>query len=115
MDNYQKHIEELMLDPSRMNIYMHWNWGKGIFKSIGLSGGCLTQIRNDPWLYSAKDPVTGQKDDELTMQIHADESIPESPSGITPEHFEIFANWQRKIDLHFKTKHDGQAINQEGI
>lgn len=99
MDKYDEQIQRLLADPVLLE--GEWCDGEGIFALCGDRNkidylGCLTMIRRTrdkidrPWVAATP---------ELTLAIRQDERIPETHKEILPEHFPVFAEWQRKIDL----------------
>lgn len=69
--------------------------GSALFRHAGPTGvcGCLTQIRgrDDRGNSTALTP-------ELTAEIRADKRIPNHESKVRPEHFNVLAQWQRRLD-----------------
>lgn len=55
--------------------------------------GCLTQI---------KAGVAPAWTTELAVRIRNDARLPSSPNDVTPEHLEVFAEWQEKIDAEIR-------------
>jgi len=99
MDQYDVYIEHLKtLNPSEVD--EEWNNWRGIFRTTGnnppgVGGseyGCLTLVRRNSG-YGATAPTPS-----LTERIQADTRIPKHSKDITPDHYEIFADWQRQID-----------------
>lgn len=68
--------------------------GKRITKN-GQFIGCLTQIRFGGWNAQTK---------KLTLDISADERIPDSVYRITPDNLHVFAQWQRRLDKELRKK-----------
>ncbi len=62
--------------------------------------GCLTHIRHDCVLQETGPYVAWT--DELTREIGADDRIPLTPRKVTPENLEVFAEWQRRLDVEIR-------------
>jgi hypothetical protein len=99
MDQYDIHIEYLnTLTPDEVE--EEWNNWRGIFRSTaaikagqgGSDCGCLIFVRRNSG-YGATAPTPS-----LTERIRADTRIPKNSCNITPDHYEIFADWHRQID-----------------
>lgn len=111
MDIYDKEIAYLTENPDR--IYHHWNHSSFLFAKVlnpahpllnGLTRGqcgCITQIRENN---------LSAETFELETEIKNDNRIPLSPDNprdewtdgyreLNIEDLQIFAEWQRKIDI----------------
>lgn len=101
MDKYDRQIQDLL--TGKRNISLDWQNGRGLFQMAWRGDrsnprqGCLTMIKHRSSIkYQAITP-------ELTDRICQDERIPCRPQDIRPEHFPIFAEYQRELDKTFGT------------
>lgn len=78
------------------------------YREDGKVVGCLTLIRNPEKtiesLNSGKQSRLVACTDELTKAIRRDKRIPKEGNDISVNDLPVFAEWQRKIDAHFKSK-----------
>lgn len=107
--DYDAQIKELTSNPTLIGE----QWGKaiGVFKFVGFGSrvsplskfgikgaGCPIMIKLSP--FNAY--INGAIDEEITMQIRADERIPRARSSIKVEHLPILKEWQERIDAMSK-------------
>jgi len=90
-DDLDEQAAYLTAHPEEIN--EHWGQGLGMFDWVSppgdaMSCGCLTQVRSGG--LAAYTPA-------LTRAIRADARIPNDPFLITPAHFPVFCQWQRKL------------------
>ncbi len=113
-DKYDEQIVELTENPEKIGI--DWVNAKGLFQFVGIPfkdgytaegktkiSGCLTLIRRGHERYGA---FTQQ----LAQEILIDQRIPKNIDEFVPEHFLVFAEWQRRIDLEFRINKNKTAV-----
>lgn len=98
-DKYVLAMEYLHRSPHRIKVAWLSGYAKGPFSSPGAplfqaagddcnGCACLTLVRDG---FNAATP-------ELTAEIRADKRLPKRPEDIRPEHLNVFAEWQRRLD-----------------
>lgn len=101
-DKYDEEIEYLKANPDEIND--HWSCGKPLFQYVTLDGsgkdgsGCLTWVKRQSHYKEVNIDIEVNK--QIRDEILADDRIPKNENDITIDHLEVFAEWQRKLDVY---------------
>ncbi len=94
MEYLHRHPEMIRIEWSHGNDPSWSSPGKHLFALTAEGCGCLTQVRGR----SLRAASTEAPTEALTRAIRRDQRIPRDEVNIRPEHLNVFAEWQRRLD-----------------